>query len=167
MSIASEITRLQTAKADLKTSIENKGVSVSASATLDDYANYVDSIHTGGSATEDLLWTNPDPTVEFAPQTVTLSGSLLDYEYVKIGYYLTINKRETEYFDISYRHQLPTGISIADSFVASLAYRAASYYYTRAYGSPSNTSIVFSNAIRQSTKLNTSLIPHHIWGVNT
>lgn len=48
MSIASEITRLQTAKADLKTAIEGKGVTVSASATLDAYADLVDSIETGG-----------------------------------------------------------------------------------------------------------------------
>ena len=49
MSIASEITRLQTAKADLKTAIEAKGVTVSSSDTLDDYANLVASIPSGGS----------------------------------------------------------------------------------------------------------------------
>lgn len=48
MSIATEITRLQTAKADLKTAIESKGVTVAASATLDDYADLVDAIETGG-----------------------------------------------------------------------------------------------------------------------
>jgi hypothetical protein len=48
VSIASEITRLQTAKADLKTAIEGKGVTVAASATLDDYADLVDAIETGG-----------------------------------------------------------------------------------------------------------------------
>ena len=44
MSISSEITRLQNAKADLKTALENKGVTVPSSATLDDYADLVDSI---------------------------------------------------------------------------------------------------------------------------
>lgn len=48
MSIATEIQRLQTAKADLKTAIEGKGVTVSASATLDAYADLVDAIETGG-----------------------------------------------------------------------------------------------------------------------
>ena len=38
MTIASEISRLQCAKADIKTSIENKGVSVSSSLTLDEYS---------------------------------------------------------------------------------------------------------------------------------
>ncbi len=54
MSIASEITRLQTAKADIKTAIEDKGVTVPSAATLDDYADYVDAIQTGGGV--DLSW---------------------------------------------------------------------------------------------------------------
>lgn len=48
MSIASEITRLQTAKADLKTAIEGKGVTVSSSAKLDAYPELVESIQAGG-----------------------------------------------------------------------------------------------------------------------
>ncbi len=48
MSIASEIARLQSAKADLATSIANKGVTVPANATLDDYADLVDSIQQEG-----------------------------------------------------------------------------------------------------------------------
>lgn len=47
MSIASEIQRLQSAKADLKTAIEAKGVTVPSSATIDTYDDYVAQI-TGG-----------------------------------------------------------------------------------------------------------------------
>lgn len=46
MSIASEITRLRNAKASIKTSIENKGVTV-GNGTLDTYANKIDAIETG------------------------------------------------------------------------------------------------------------------------
>lgn len=46
MSIATEITRLQGAKADLKTAIENKGVTVSSSALLDAYPALVTAIPT-------------------------------------------------------------------------------------------------------------------------
>lgn len=46
MSIASEITRLQNAKASIKTSIENKGVTV-GNGTLDTYASKIDAIETG------------------------------------------------------------------------------------------------------------------------
>lgn len=48
MSIANEITRLQGAKAGLKTAIEGKGVTVPSSAKLDDYPDLVDSIPQGG-----------------------------------------------------------------------------------------------------------------------
>lgn len=50
MSIATEITRLQTAKSDIKSSIEAKGVTVPSSALIDDYADYIDNIEQGGSA---------------------------------------------------------------------------------------------------------------------
>lgn len=48
MSIATEITRLQTAKADLKTAIEGKGVTVPSATKIDGYADLVESIETGG-----------------------------------------------------------------------------------------------------------------------
>ena len=44
MSIATEISRLQTAKANIKAAIESRGVSVPSSATLDTYANLISSI---------------------------------------------------------------------------------------------------------------------------
>ena len=50
MSIASEITRLQTAKADIKDSIEAKGVTVPSNASIDTYDTYIDQIQTGGGA---------------------------------------------------------------------------------------------------------------------
>lgn len=51
MSIASEISRLQGAKADIKAAIEAKGVSVPSSAKLDAYDGYIGQIVTGGGAT--------------------------------------------------------------------------------------------------------------------
>lgn len=47
MSISSEITRLQNAKASIKTSIENKGVTVPSATKLDGYSTLIDSIPTG------------------------------------------------------------------------------------------------------------------------
>jgi len=44
MSIATEITRIQQAKADIKTAIEAKGVTVPSSATIDTYDDYVSQI---------------------------------------------------------------------------------------------------------------------------
>jgi surface protein len=56
MTIASEIQRLQAAKADLKASIEDKGVTVPSVATLDAYSMYVDQISSGGDGS---TWTRP------------------------------------------------------------------------------------------------------------
>lgn len=44
MSIQSEITRISGAKSDIADAIERKGVSVSSSVKLDDYADYIDLI---------------------------------------------------------------------------------------------------------------------------
>lgn len=49
MSIASEISRLQTAKADLRTAIEGKGVTVPAAMPISGYHELVDAIQTGGA----------------------------------------------------------------------------------------------------------------------
>lgn len=68
MSIATEITRLQGAKASLKTAIENKGVTVSSSALIDAYPALVDSIPTGGGAVE-------EKTVNFVDFDGTLVAS--------------------------------------------------------------------------------------------
>lgn len=55
MSIASEITRLQTAKADIKDSIEAKGVTVPSNASIDTYHDYIDQIETGGGGGTNYL----------------------------------------------------------------------------------------------------------------
>ncbi len=44
MSIATEISRLQTAKADIKTAIEAKGVTIPSNASIDTYDTYVSQI---------------------------------------------------------------------------------------------------------------------------
>lgn len=47
MSIATEIARLQTAKSDIKQSIENKGVAVPTNESISNYDSYIDSIVQG------------------------------------------------------------------------------------------------------------------------
>lgn len=47
MSIATEIQRLQTAKQNIKTAIEEKGVTVPSSATIDSYSGYIENIQGG------------------------------------------------------------------------------------------------------------------------
>ena len=68
MSVATELQRIIDAKADLKTAIEAKGVTVSSSALLDAYPALVDAIPSGGGAVE-------EKTVNFVDFDGTLVAS--------------------------------------------------------------------------------------------
>lgn len=65
MTIASEITRLQTAKSNIKTSIEWKWVTVPSNITLSSYPAYIDAIDTGSI---DGIFTPASFTIENAVQ---------------------------------------------------------------------------------------------------
>lgn len=54
MSIVSEITRIQTAKENIRTSIINKGGTLSSNAPIDEYASAISSIPTSAPVTESL-----------------------------------------------------------------------------------------------------------------
>lgn len=84
MSIASEITRLQQAKADIKSAIESKGVTVPSDAKLDDYANLVDSISGGGGSVdwESIARGMIDQTTEFDMPDGIISASQMSRNYV-------------------------------------------------------------------------------------
>ena len=75
MSIASEITRLQNAKASIKTSIENKGVTV-GDGTLDTYASKIDAIETGitPTGTIDITENGTYDVTDKASANVNVSG---------------------------------------------------------------------------------------------
>lgn len=66
MSIASEITRLQTAKADLKTAIQAKGVAV-GQQTLDQYAALVAAISGGANLQTKSITVTENGTINVTP----------------------------------------------------------------------------------------------------
>lgn len=53
--INDELLRIEGAKADIATAIGNKGVTVPANAKIDDFADLIDAIQTGGGGTDDTL----------------------------------------------------------------------------------------------------------------
>ena len=66
MAISDELTRIQTAKADIKASIEAKGVTVPSDALIDEYADYVDEISGGGTKDYIIEGTEYDPTATYS-----------------------------------------------------------------------------------------------------
>lgn len=58
MTIASEISRLQTAKSDIKTAINNTGLTVSDSDTLDEYYKYIQKLTYIPPKTFTISWTD-------------------------------------------------------------------------------------------------------------
>lgn len=90
MTIASEITRLQWAKADIKTAIENKWVTVPASAKLDTYDTYIDQIETWWF--DWILWVSPIRVNVFQATDTQNVGNLswAPYSYIYWDYLFII-----------------------------------------------------------------------------
>lgn len=87
MSVASEISRLQTAKADLKIAIEGKGVTVPSSTKLDGYADLVDSI-SGGGGGDDWLYISIDGEVRMVNMSnvgITWDSTVINLEFSGIA----------------------------------------------------------------------------------
>lgn len=80
MAISDELTRIQTAKADIKASIEAKGVTVPSDALIDQYADYVDEISGGGTKNYIVEGAEYDPTATyrgaFMPATQIVSADI-------------------------------------------------------------------------------------------
>lgn len=82
MSIATEITRIQGAKADLKTSIEAKGVTVPSATLISGYASLVDQISGGSGLPDsdglvDLVIFNGDMTASASSLTLYYTPTYL------------------------------------------------------------------------------------------
>lgn len=81
--IAQEITRIQTAKSDIKTAIESKGVTVPSNALISDYDDYVNAIQQGSGGSFS--------TANFNSANYLFMGGRLQDVYDKLLPYFTGN----------------------------------------------------------------------------
>jgi hypothetical protein len=75
MSIATELSRIQSAKTDIRTAIEAKGVTVPSSALIDTYDDYIAQIPTGGGGNYDVAVSYTSDTIPTSAFTSNLFSS--------------------------------------------------------------------------------------------
>ena len=91
MSIATEISRIQSAKADIKTAIEAKGVTVPSSATIDTYDDYVSQISGGGGGIPKNYTVYETDGYWGTPTNFTLKDTVTQIENNKFSYIDTLS----------------------------------------------------------------------------
>ena len=169
MAISDELTRIQTAKADIKASIEAKGVTVSDSTLISGYAALVDQIPTGGGGgggNEDLInlierdvktLNIPSGTRQIGSHAFSSCNSLTS---------VTIPNSVTEigssaFFDCS----VLTSITIPNS-VTYIENRAFSYCSgLTSVTIPNSVTEIGSNAFERCSSLKSITIPNSITSI--
>lgn len=128
----------------------------------------LNELDTGKMFAETTLWTNSSPTSAFAGQTVNLSESIDNYDYIKVKF------KYANGYDI-----FSTPIVLVSDFKTYQAnsqrsgagmggiFDASNNMYSRCYWYVNNTSVQFSAAYRlnSTTQYNDNLIPIEISGL--
>ena len=111
-----------------------------------------------------LLWKNGNPNAEFTEQTITLSESLNNYEYINI-LYKQVGSVDSEpvIYKIKNLKKYGTNYSSTLSWCGGTTTQSTN---TRAMTIPTNTSIKFGAGYRNNSILNTIIVPYAIYGSN-
>lgn len=121
MTIASEITRLQWAKATARTSIINKWVDVPVSASVEDYHTYIDQINTGGVFMDSLKlagyvvsWIDDSPYrawfISWDDSNAYYWAVVIKVDYGNYRYLYLVCAKKTSWSDMAYYKN--TGITV-------------------------------------------------------
>ena len=128
MSIATEITRLQGAKADIKSAIEAKGVTVPSNALIDTYDTYIEQIPTGGGsnvATSTITSTGSKTYSQYTtPSTFAGTGAATAYVgdiLYYFGYLDSTNKAGAAKYDCTTGEYTVLNVTFQDSEYYSTA----------------------------------------------
>lgn len=150
MSISTDITRLQNAKAAIKTAIEGKGVTVPDATLLDGMAALIDSIEAGGGGIEYTTGT----------KILTTNGNMINYEgrfdlselSTKPNLFIVYSELETT-TEYSKNKGLWVGIHILNSDNSTIefifAYNGGTSKYFTPYVSKSTTGGNYTGNISQ------------------
>lgn len=144
MSIATNIQRLITAKSNIKTAIEGKGVTVPSSATLDTYSTYISSIDTssgggGGSSSS----------------SSSIYGTLIESGY---SGKTTVFKG----YDLLKEIVIPSGVTTAGNFYNAINLERVTFEQGSAFSGFTEYQV-----FRNCTKLREVIFPSSFRGTNT
>lgn len=144
------------------------GASFSSGLNYMASSGYAYSAKPTGGFSETTLWTNSSPTSSFAAQSVTLSQSIQNFDYIRINYNLTKSNSTSGQvvYPSSYLASLTatSGNRINAGLTGGLNNNGN---WVRTITAPSNTSIAFTTATRGASSSSSSdnLIPTSIVGL--
>lgn len=120
--------------------------------------------------TETTLWTNPSPTGTFSPQTITLSQSIRNFDFIKIKYLMSRAKTPLVYGTLLMPvDEFVTTADVDGALMIGITGRGGNFPLTRPTIYASDTSIQFLAANRvggNSTSTDVD-IPQEIIGVKS
>ena len=148
MSVASEIERIQGAKADLKTSINAKTDSSHqiTDETIDEYADFVDSIQTGGGGGVTPAPRLPEEYQEVA--YIESSGT----QYINTGYYANGNSK----FDFKVTYKATAGVVYGSYNNSNVWTSGNGYYHNASSGSKEYIHYNSNDAVNYNGSVNTT-----------
>ena len=170
MSVATELTRIQTAKADIKASIEAKGVTVPSDALIDEYADYVDEIQTGGGggqAEEDLKnLIERDITSITIPSGTTKIGDRA-FQYCTALTSVTIPSSVTSIGDNAFNSCGLTSVTIPSGVTSISSYCFASCSSLTSVTIPSSVTSIGSYSFSYCSSLTSVTIPSSVTSIGS
>lgn len=154
MSIATELTRIQQAKADIKTAIEAKGVTVPSSATIDTYDDYVSQISGGGGES----WITPIPQSSYTGTSFNVKKAIMSVD-VPSG----ITSLDVEVFSQCYNL---TGVTLPNSLTSIGSYAFNNCFALSSITIPDSVTSIGGNAFMNCESLTSITVPDSVTTIN-